>query len=270
MANISRRGFLALAGSVAALGATTALSGCGAQGMKGKSLYCRSVTQGMTLGLHTGNDIGSTVSMTFSSDEDWHINGKEELVGTYKTEGSDIVLSCPSLSFTMTLKKADEGDWYTESGAESDFQRWYPDESSAGSYYDERISEIPSWLSDKLDGTKWTYGLDASKNQKITVAFKGNEIDYAVTEELKAASGNIISPIKLDKEWVFSDHSGDYELTFEKNGGSTNDTLFYTGKLTVGGETVGYNVDFNDDSMEPVGLWLPYESGSGLRFSLDS
>ncbi|WP_322153404.1 hypothetical protein [Paratractidigestivibacter sp.] len=269
MVNVSRRGFVALAGSIAAFGATAALSGCGAQGMKGKTLYCRSVTQGRTLGMFMGNAIGSTVSITFSSDEDWHIDGKNELAGTYSTEGSDIVLSYSSLGFTMTLKKADDGDWYTESGAESDFQRWYPDEDSASSYYDERIAEIPSWISNKLDGTKWVYNQNADKNQKITVAFNGGEIDYAVSDELKEASKNITSPSKLDREWIFSDHSGSYELTFDKNGSNTSGTLFYTGKMTVGEETAGYNVDFSEDGMTPVELWIPYEDGSGLRFSLN-
>ncbi len=273
MANISRRRFVALAGSAAAFGATAALSGCGNQGMKGKTLYCRSVMKGMMLGLRTGDDIGSIGTITFTSDEDWHFSGKKDLSGTYIMDGSDIVLS-DSLGTSLTLRKADDGDWYTESEAEKDFQRWYLDEDSASSYYDERIAQIPSWLSGELDGTKWEHEESSERNQFVTLKFSGKKIDYVVSDELKNPTedeGTFWLFGRPSYEgWVYTDHSGNYKLTFEENSVALNGSRRnYYGKLKTGGETVDYELVYDADDGTLKKLQLSCEDGSQADFWLE-
>ena len=248
-ANVSRRGIVALAGS-AALG-LMGLTGCEASspmadtGMQGKTLYAKLVTKQLVFGEITSNDGGDIVTITFNNDTTWHLSGNTEWTGTYFMEGEDIVMSVDTYGYTQTLEKVEDGSYYSERGHEGYWLHWYEDEADAEEFYDVQVAYIPEFLQKELDGTKWS-----AENGDITLAFSGDQLVWAVTEEGKNRRR---FPVPEDN-WPYEDHSGEYELSFEMRTSNNH----YIGQMTCEGKTFDYEFVVYSDSIEIYSLFGKY------------
>lgn len=234
--NLSRRQLIAGAGSLAALG-LMGLTGCGDNGVKGKTLYSVSFYEGGKLGVEQGE--ASTIA--FDDADGWHFTGTTQMSGTWMQDGDDIVLTS-SKGSTMTLVKLDEGDGYEMTGIDDLGERYYLDEQAAQSYCDERINGLPDEVRGLLEGRGWEANEYGGQTVKETLSFGDGEIAYTSGEY--PTEGIYAGAAPDENSWEASDHSGACEVTVEDLEATTsaNPSLKYSGTLTVEGQLVEYEL----------------------------
>ena len=86
--NLSRRQLIVSTGSLAALG-LMGLTGCGDNGVQGKTLYSVSFYEGGYLGVEQAE----AYTIAIHDADGWHITGTTQMSGTWMQDGDYIVLT---------------------------------------------------------------------------------------------------------------------------------------------------------------------------------
>lgn len=239
--NLSRRQLIAGAG-LAALGLMV-LTGCGDDGVKGKTLYSVS-----TWSNRNGIEAGDAFTISFGSDgNSWHsVNPKYEDSGTWESDGGGIVLT-PSEGSVKTLVPEGDGGAYSLKGEETFGTVYFPSEEEAKSHAEEFAEAMPDTVGGILESTDWDALSDVGRTAKETISFGDGEADFSKASFDPAAT-MVERPDEGD--WASSNHSGAYSVEVEslERDGFDADTATYSGTLSVGGVATAFELKLSGNS----------------------
>ena len=148
-------------------------------------------------------------SVTFLDGENCHYVGEQELSGTWSKDDDAVVIAFPGYE-SMTLKKAEGEESYTQSGWEDLGERYFPTEEEAIEYRDEFLAGCDERVAELLESTTWRLDVDDRvRKAEETITFKDGEGTFTKGEYDKSLRFNEVPD---DGAWIARDHSGEYTV----------------------------------------------------------
>ena len=227
---VSRRALVCGTASLALAG-IMGLTGCegGSDGLEGKTLYCAPAWNPEKM-----------QSVTFLDGENCRYVGEQELSGTWSKDDDAVVIAFPGYA-SMTLKKAEGEESYTQSGWEDLGERYFPTEEEAIEYRDEFLAGCDERVAELLESTTWRLDVDDRvRKAEETITFKDGKGTFTKGEYDKSLRFNEVPD---DGAWIARDHSGEYTVevdlfTASRIGSSMAPR--YAGTLVLGGDPVPF------------------------------